>query len=48
MGADIFIEADSAEELRTQVRDVVLCNFDEGKAPSLIRPHITRQEVLAA
>lgn len=48
VGADIFTETDSAEEPRTQVRDAVRCHFDEGKIPSLIRLHITRQEVLAA
>jgi hypothetical protein len=30
------------------VRDAVHCHFDDGQLPSLIRLHITREEVLAA
>lgn len=48
MGADIFTEADDLPSLHAQVRDAVHCHFDEGQAPSLIRLHITREEVLAA
>jgi len=48
VGADIYTEADSIEDLHTQVRDAVHCHFDDGDRPSLIRLHITREEVLAA
>lgn len=48
MGADIFTEADDLQALHAQVRDAVHCHFDEGQVPSLIRLHITREEVLAA
>ncbi|MDP2434044.1 MAG: 2-oxoisovalerate dehydrogenase [Pseudomonadota bacterium] len=48
MGADIFTEADDLQALHAQVRDAVRCHFDEGQVPSLIRLHITREEVLAA
>lgn len=48
MGADIFTEADDLQALHMQVRDAVRCHFDEGQIPSLIRLHITREEVLAA
>lgn len=48
MGADIFTEADDLQSLHAQVRDAVRCHFDEGHVPSLIRLHITREEVLAA
>lgn len=37
LGHSIVTEADTWEELRTNVRDAVLCHFDEGKAPALIR-----------
>lgn len=47
IGADIFSEVDSIEDIYTQVRDAVRCHFDEGQWPSLIRLHITREEVLA-
>ncbi len=48
MGADIFTEADDLQSLHAQIRDAVRCHFDEGHTPSLIRLHITREEVLAA
>jgi len=48
MGADIFTEADSIDELHVQIRDAVQCHFDPEQMPSLIRLHITREEVLAA
>lgn len=48
LGASIYTEADSLEELRENVRDAVSCHFDEGLAPSVIRLHIVREEVFAA
>lgn len=48
VGADIFTEADDLPALREQVRDAVRCHFEEGKAPSLIHLHFTREEVIAA
>lgn len=45
VGADILTEAD---DLPAQVRDAVHCHFDKENSPSLIRLHITREEVLAA
>jgi len=48
MGAEIFTEADSIDELHAQIRDAVHCHFDPEQMPSLIRLHITREEVLAA
>ena len=48
MGADIFTEADDMQALHAQVRDAVHCHFDAGTAPSVIRLHITRGDVLAA
>lgn len=46
IGADIFTEADNMQALYGQVRDAVRCHFEEGQAPSLIRLHIIRDEVL--
>lgn len=48
VGADILTEADDLPGLHAQVRDAVHCHFDKENAPSLIRLHITREEVLAA
>lgn len=48
VGVDILTEADDLPGLHAQVRDAVHCHFDDGKLPSLIRLHITREEVLTA
>lgn len=46
LGESIFTEADDIERLHEQIRDAVLCHFDEGKAPRIIRLHFTREEVI--
>jgi hypothetical protein len=47
LGASIFTEADTLDELRTAVRDAARCHFDEGKAPKVLRLHFVREEVIA-
>lgn len=44
----IFTEAESMDELRTNVREAVRCHFDEGEGSKVIRLHFVRDEVLAA
>lgn len=48
LGASIYTEADSLDELRVNVRDAVACHFDEETCPGVIRLHIVTDEVLAA
>ncbi len=48
LGHSIFTEADTADELRTMVRDAVACHFEEAERPGVIRLHFVREEVLAA
>jgi hypothetical protein len=40
LGHFIVTEADTWEELRANVREAVLCHFDEGKAPTFIRSQL--------
>lgn len=47
VACDIFTEADDLEQLRAQVRDAVRCHFEPDQHPSLIRLHISREEVIA-
>ena len=42
----IVTEADTWEELRANVREAVLCHFDEGKAPAVIRLHRVLDELI--
>jgi hypothetical protein len=46
LGHDIFTQGETLNELREMVRDAVKCHFDEGSAPSVIRLHFVRDEVL--
>lgn len=47
IGASIFTEADTLDELRANVRDAVECHFDVPDKPRLIRLHFVRDEVMA-
>lgn len=47
LGHSIFTEADDWPALRAAVRDAVLCHFDEGQAPAMIRLHRVEEELLS-
>ena len=47
LGHSIVTQAETLEELRTNVRDAVRCHFEEGKAPPVIRLHRVMDEVLS-
>ena len=46
LGQSIVTEGDTWEELRANVREAVLCHFDEGKAPAVIRLHRVMDELV--
>ncbi|MBX7142154.1 MAG: hypothetical protein K1X63_13850 [Chitinophagales bacterium] len=48
IGESIFTEAETLEELRTNVKDAVSVHFDDGKKPAVIRLHFVRDEILSA
>ncbi len=48
LGESIVTDADDVPTLHQNVRDAVLCHFDDGKAPRLIHLHFVRDEVIAA
>ena len=48
LGEAIFTEAESMEELRDNIREAVLCHFeDEDRRPRVVRLHYVRDEVMA-
>jgi hypothetical protein len=47
LGESIFTEADDFEDLQRQVRDAVLCHFEESDRPKLVRLHFVREDVIA-
>jgi hypothetical protein len=48
LGASIFTEADSVDELHQNVRDAVRAHFEDADRPSMIRLHFVREEVIPA
>ncbi len=48
VGEAIFTEADDLEGLRDNIRDAVICHFENPQdRPRIIRLHVTRDEVMA-
>jgi hypothetical protein len=47
LGQSIVTQAETWDELRRNIREAVLCHFDEGHAPRVIRLHRVMDEVLA-
>ena len=48
LGHAIFTQAETMDELKTMVCDAVRCHFDDKTAPSVIRLHIVKDEVIPA
>ena len=47
LGESIVTQAEDLEALKEAVRDAVLCHFDEGLAPRLIRLHLVKDYLVA-
>jgi hypothetical protein len=47
LGASVFTEGATLEELHENVRDAVRCHFDEADRPNVIRLHSVQEELLA-
>jgi hypothetical protein len=47
LGSDIFTQAESLDDLHAHVRDAVQCHFEREHAPTMIRLHFIRDEVIA-
>jgi len=45
LGESIFTEAETLEELRTNVREAVECHFEADKMPKLIRLHMVKKKL---
>lgn len=48
LGASIFTEGDTEDQIRANVVDAVRCHFDPGTEPRAIRLIFIREEVIAA
>ena len=47
LGHSIFTQGEDWKDLREMVKDAVLCHFEEGESPRVIRLHLVRQEAIA-
>ena len=47
LGASVFTEGNTLEELAENVRDAVRCHFDEAERPKVIRLHRVQEELIA-
>ena len=47
LGHSIFTQGEDWNDLKEMARDAVLCHFDEGDAPRVIRLHLVRDEAIA-
>lgn len=48
LGHSIFTEAETWYELKRVIRDASRCHFTEDERPKVIRPHLTKDEVIPA
>jgi hypothetical protein len=47
LGHSIFTDAEDLESLKTKIKDAVKCHFEDNEAPSIIRLHFVREELMA-
>lgn len=47
LGESIVTQAEDMETLKESVRDAVICHFEEGQAPRLIRLHLVKDYLVA-
>ncbi len=47
LGESIFTEGENLSDLQEQVKDAVLCHFEDAERPRLVRLHFVREEVIA-
>ncbi|MBC6110403.1 2-oxoisovalerate dehydrogenase [Pedobacter fastidiosus] len=46
LGESIFTEAENMDDLKVNIKEAVLCHFDEDKMPKMIRIHSVKEELL--
>ncbi|MHB8755724.1 MAG: 2-oxoisovalerate dehydrogenase [Candidatus Acidiferrales bacterium] len=48
LGHSIYTQAETLDELRTEVQDAVRCHFTDEDKPRVIRLHLVKDEVIPA
>ncbi len=47
LGYSIFTQAQDWDDLKSMVKDAVMCHFDDDGKPMVIRLHLVKDEVIA-
>jgi len=47
LGYSIFTESDTLDELKVNIKDAVLCHFEEQNIPHVVKLHFVREEAFA-
>lgn len=47
LGASIFVQGDTMKELQEAAREAILCHYEPGQGPRLVRLHRVHEEVFA-
>lgn len=47
LGNSIFTEGENLEDLKQNIREAVRCHFEEDSAPSIIRLHYIKEEMIS-
>ncbi|MDE2718102.1 MAG: 2-oxoisovalerate dehydrogenase [Chloroflexota bacterium] len=47
LGYSIFTQGEDWADLKMMIKDAVLCHFDEGSAPKVVRLHFVKDEAIA-
>ena len=46
LGESIYTEANTIEELKNEIKDAVLCHFEDDDMPKIIRLHMVKDETM--
>ncbi|HBY20263.1 MAG: 2-oxoisovalerate dehydrogenase [Clostridiales bacterium GWE2_32_10] len=47
LGESIYTQAESYEQIKENIKDAVMCHFEEDSRPLFIRYHFVKDEVIA-
>ncbi len=47
LGESIFTQAETAPELRENIKDAIKCHFEPENMPKMIRLHFVKDEIMA-
>ena len=46
VGESIFTDGETITELKNNIKEAVMCHFDDGKTPKFVRLHFVKEELM--